>query len=252
MNHSRSPSPSQQSPPQQSPSQQQSTSQKSPYPPSRLESEHQPQQPHAVSLFRHSIWSDVVDDIIKRNCDALYEIMQSDKHFHDKFDITSVRLNADVPTMDQYKRMNKFVTILLAHLVPKIKNDGDGDHADTLRKNMRHFATTCINIFNPDIGRIDDEEEEEVKEEEVNGNRRVIKKNTTYQTSLIWQARQVVVKKINKIVQLAQEPKIRDKPAKIKSINFKGGSRKLSKKRSVTYRRRVRRRNTHNKTKSRK
>ena len=181
MNYSRSPSPSpsQQSPPQQqSPSQQQSTSQKSPYPPSRPESEHQPQQPDAVSLFRESIWSGVDEDIIKRNCDALYEIMQRDKHFHDKFDITSVRLNADVPTISQYKRMNTFVTHLLAHLVLKIKNDGDGDHADTLRKNMTHFASTCMIIFNPGIGTV--HEEEEVKEVEVNIKGRVIKKNITF------------------------------------------------------------------------
>jgi predicted metal-binding protein len=172
--------------------------------------------------------------------------METDEDFNSNFDITSVRLDDKVPTLQQYKRMNQFVTCLLGKLMPKIKKEGDD--AETLRQNMRHFASICMIIFNPGIVHVEKEEKEE-EDKDMHGH--VIKHNIAYEKTFKWQTGKVV-NKIIRIVQLAQEPREHTRSIANKTLHakigrqraIKGGSRKLSKKRSVTYRRRSRRRNT--------
>jgi hypothetical protein len=171
--------------------------------------------------------------------------MERDKHFENNFPVSDVRLNDLMP--DMYNRMNTFVTHLLFRLNQTIKNHGVV--AEPLAQNMIHFASICMNIFNISMDFYDKEEESSQEEKNMHGRPKLKKK---WDKEIKRQTTTQVINTIQRIIVLAEKHQGGEKsplkgelPAKIgRPRAIKGGSRKLSKKRSVTYRRRSRRRNT--------
>jgi hypothetical protein len=183
---------------------------------------------------------------IKENCDKLYTEMETDEDFENNFPISGVRLNNLMPDMIYYRRMNIFVTHLLFRLKHTIKENHDVV-AELLAQNMMLFASICMNIFNISMDFYD---KEESSQEEKNMHGRPIKRKKNWDKEIKKQTTPVIdtIKQIFVLAkehQGGEESPLKGKlPAKRCRREIRGGSRKLSKKRSVTYRRRSRRRNT--------
>jgi len=205
----------QQSPPQQSPGH----SEKS------LQQPEEGKHSREVQLFTIIVWDENINHErlwkpipissldFKRFCHEFFVIMKT-RAFESDFDTSVIRRGRiDMINMGNFKRMIAFCTILQTHI-----NTVDLDHADPVfADNCVRFTSNVMPIFN-------------LTGESISFNDQI--------------------KKLHKSVVNGIKLKLKLKLKRRKTSA--GGSRNPSKKRLVTYHRCDRRRNIHNKTKSRK